>query len=263
MESFGEFLVEMGYPRDDIQNPRRRSLCYSPYQNSMEMVGYVAWYYERTGLRPMVIGHSQGGMETVQILYELDGVFNHHLPVWNPHTGKPEARDQITDPLRGTPRSVVGLQVAYASALAAGGMARLIPSHWSLLGKLRTIPDSVEDFVGYHIAVDLLGGDLLGFGNVNNYKSGGAAVVRNVRLPLGSEHFTAPAVHKLAANPETRGWINRYQPGVSLDAQKPLPPDSRNIVYAAEVWYSVKRHWVLELQRLIKARNKLAGAKPE
>ena len=80
---------------------------------------------------------------------------------------------------------------------------------------------------------------------------------------MGSDHFSAPVVRKLAEKPETRDWINRYRPGVSLDAQKPLPPDSRNIVYAADVWYSVKQHWVLELQRLIKARNKLVGVKSE
>src|SRR6266700_7510527 len=129
-------------------------------------------------MRPMIICHRQGGMQTIQILHELNGEFDHHLTLWNPRTGKPEARDLIIDPLQGTSRRVAGLQVAYASALAAGGMARLVPSHWTLLGRLRTIPDTVEDFVGYHIAADLLGGDLLGFGSINNYKPSGSAKVR-------------------------------------------------------------------------------------
>jgi hypothetical protein len=30
---------------------------------------------------------------------------------------------------------------------------------------------------------------------------------------------------------------------------------SSNAVWAADVWYSVKRHWVLEAQRLIRARR--------
>lgn len=259
MESFGEFLVEMGYPREALRNPQHRSLSYSPYQSSSGMVGYVAWYYERTGLRPMVIGHSMGAMQTNLILHMLNGEFNHHPTVWNPQTGKPETRDQITDPLLGTPRSVVGLKVSYASALAAGGMARLVPSHWIMLGRLRTIPDTVEDFVGYYIGMDPIGGDLLGFGSVNNYKPIGSAKVRTVSLPFGAEHFSAPVVGHLAENPETRAWIDCYQPGVSLEAQKPPPADSGHIVYAADVWHSVKQHWVLELQRLIKARNKLIG----
>ncbi len=259
MESFGEFLVEMGYPREALQNPQHRSLSYSPYQSSSGMAGYVAWYYEQTGMRPMVIGHSMGAMQTNLILHVLNGEFNHHLTVWNPQTGEPETRDQITDPLLGTPRSVAGLKVAYASALAAGGMARLVPSHWILLGKLRTIPDTVEDFVGYYIGMDPIGGDLLGFGSINNYNPVGSAKVRTVSLPFGAEHFSAPVVRHLAENPETRAWINRYQPGVSLEAQKPPSADSGHIVYAADVWHSVKQHWVLELQRLIKARNKLTG----
>jgi hypothetical protein len=259
MESFGEFLVEMGYPKEALQNPQHRSLSYSPYQSSSGMVGYVAWYYERTGMRPMVIGHSMGAMQTDLILHVLNGEFIHHLTVWNPQTGEPETRDQITDPLLGTPRSVVGLKVAYASALAAGGMARLVPSHWIMLGRLRTIPNTVEDFVGFYIGADPVGGDLLGFGSFNNYNPVGSAKVRTVMLPLGAEHFSAPVVRHLAENPETRAWINRYQPGVSLDAQKPLPTNSTNLVYAADVWHSVKQHWVLELQRLIKARNKLTG----
>ena len=67
-------------------------------------------------------------------------------------TGNPKHAIRSPTPC-GAPCEVwSGLQVAYASALAAGGMARLIPSHLRLLGKLRTIPDTVEDFVGYHIA---------------------------------------------------------------------------------------------------------------
>ena len=259
MESFGEFLVEMGYPREALQNPQHRSLSYSPYQSSSGMAGYVAWYYEQTGMRPMVIGHSMGAMQTNLILHVLNGEFNHRLSVWNPQTGKSEARDQITDPLLGTSRRVVGLKLSYASALAAGGMARLVPSHWIMLGRLRTIPDTVEDFVGYYIGMDPIGGDLLGFGSVNNYNPVGSAKVRTVSLPFGAEHFSAPVVGHLAKNPETRAWIDRYQPGVSLEAQKPPPADSGHIVYAADVWHSVKQHWVLELQRLIKARNKLIG----
>lgn len=259
MESFGEFLVEMGYPRREIENPRNRSLSYSPYASSAEMAGYMAWYYERAGMRPMIIGHSQGGMQTVRVLCELNGTFGRRLHVWNPATGKPEAREQIIDPLQHIPHSVVGLKVSYASALAAGGLARLNPSHWNMLGRLRTIPDTVDDFAGYHLVLDLLGGDLLGFGGMNDYKSGGSARVRNVRLPEEVGHFTAPVVRKLAENSESRDWINRYRPELSLDAQKPPPHDNGSIVYAAEVWYSVKRHWVLELQRLIKARNQLAN----
>jgi hypothetical protein len=42
----------------------------------------------------------------------------------------------------------------------------------------------------------------------------------------------------------------------------PLPPlpegpdvDSANIVHAADIWYSVKKHWCIEAQQLIRARR--------
>ena len=49
---------------------------------------------------------------------------------------------------------MVGLRIAYVSAVGAGGAAFLLPNQWSLLGKLRTIPDTVEEFTGYSIDVD-------------------------------------------------------------------------------------------------------------
>ena len=30
---------------------------------------------------------------------------------------------------------------------------------------------------------------------------------------------------------------------------------STNILWAADVWHSIKKHWVLELQRLIRAKT--------
>src|SRR5216117_3624182 len=63
MVSFGRFLTEMGYPQAQIRDPGNRDWSYSPYQESTEIAGLVAWSYERDGMRPMIIGHSQGGMQ--------------------------------------------------------------------------------------------------------------------------------------------------------------------------------------------------------
>ena len=35
----------------------------------------------------MLIGHSQGGMLAIRILYELDGAFHDAIPVWDPVAG--------------------------------------------------------------------------------------------------------------------------------------------------------------------------------
>lgn len=77
MESFSKFLILMGYPEKSIRNPYGSySYSYSSYMSSKKLAGLIAWYYEREGMMPMVIGHSQGGMLSVKVLYEFAGAFN-------------------------------------------------------------------------------------------------------------------------------------------------------------------------------------------
>ena len=73
MESFGEFLVGMGYPEAKIRNPIDGDWSYSPYDYSDRLAGIAAWYYEHDGVRPMLVGHSQGGLYVVKIIKELAG----------------------------------------------------------------------------------------------------------------------------------------------------------------------------------------------
>src|SRR4029077_8452370 len=100
-------------------DPSDGAYSQSPFGNSERLAGEIAWYYERDGLRPMLIGHSQGGIETVKILYELDGAFTTQIAVWNPVNDAPEERFAIVDPLTGAQRPVVGLSVGYASVVGA------------------------------------------------------------------------------------------------------------------------------------------------
>jgi hypothetical protein len=39
-----------------------------------------------------------------------------------------------------------------------------------------------------------------------------------------------------------------------------LNPETLYYPWAEDVWYSIKKHWVIELQRLIRARRALAHA---
>ncbi len=86
MESFGEFLVGMGYPESRIRDPATGEWSYSPYDNSERLAGLVAWSYEHDGLRPMLIGHSQGGLHAVKILKELAGQRAQSVYAWNPRS---------------------------------------------------------------------------------------------------------------------------------------------------------------------------------
>ena len=259
MESFSLFLIDMGYPEGKIRNPRDGSYSYSCYADVDEIAGVAAWYYEHQGLRPMMIGHSQGGMQTVKALHALAGDYGRSIPVWNPVTDRREERDYIIDPYSGLKRPVVGLQLSYASAVGAGGIARLMPNQWSVSHNLRKIPDTVAEFTGFYKNLDIIGGDFAGFGSANGYHASGTARVRSVLLPFSHDHYFVPFTHHLADHAETRNWINNY-----VQRDDPMEPrlsvPATNIVWAADVWTSIKRNWVIELQRMIRARRGMHDA---
>ncbi|TNF53787.1 hypothetical protein EP227_05405 [bacterium] len=257
MESFSYFLIAMGYPEGKVRHPENGSYSYSCYESSRKLAGLIAWYYEKEGMKPMLIGHSQGGIQTVKILHQLAGNMSDTIPVWNPLLDSAEERDAIIDPITGKEVPVVGVKVSYATAVGAGGFTRFLPNQWAMTGRLRTIPDSAEHFTGFYIGLDLLGGDFLGFGPGNKYEPNGTAEVRNVRLPTSYSHVTVPTTRHLAESHEIRDWINSYTPSEEPEVDTEFESSSTNILWAADVWQGIKKHWVLELQRLIRAKNSM------
>jgi hypothetical protein len=252
MESFARFLIGMGYPESKVRHPGDGRLSHSPYESSAQIAGLIAWYYERDGVRPLIVGHSQGGIQTVKVLHELAGDYSDAVRVWNPLTESAENRTTILDPLTGRERPVVGLKVGYASAVGAGGAGLLLPNQWSMVGRLRTIPNTVEEFTGYSLGVDLFAWDLPGAASA--YQASGTARVRNVALPASYSHVTVAAVADLAADPAMREWLNAYVPG-QVDGFPANAASVANALWAADVWYSIKKHWVLEAQRFLRAKN--------
>jgi hypothetical protein len=257
MISFCEFLIGMGYPAASITNPGDGTYTFSCYESSKKIAGVIAWYYEREGLRPMMVGHSQGGMQTVKVLRKFAGLSAKQLHVWNPLTWKREEHCEIVDPLTGKSRPVVGLVLPYAASTGAGGLTRLLPNQWDMFTTLREIPNSVEEFTGFSKHKDLLGGDYLGYGPANYFKAMDKAVVRNVRLPSSYKHREVPDTRHLLKSQQIMDWINQYHPSDKpIDTPKvdvTFDSDSKQILFAAEIWYSIKKHWVLELQRRIRA----------
>jgi hypothetical protein len=253
MEPFAQYLIAMGYPEERLRDPRSGSMSRSSFDDSEELAGELAWYYESDGMMPMLIGHSQGGMLAIKVLYELNGSFHAAIPVWNPLTDQPEQRTSIVDPVTGLERPVVGLKLPYVAALATGKLPRFLLGQWSMMGKVRAIPDTVEDFTGFSIEWDMIAGTPPGS---EAYHADGTAHVRNIELPATTSHIRMPRTRYLTRNPATRAWIDNYDPATP---QPPLPEgpdvDSANIVHAADIWYSVKKHWCIEAQRLLKARR--------
>ncbi len=263
LTSFGHFLVGMGYPEASIRNPGDGTWSFSCYESADKIAGMIAWYYEEEGMRPMLVGHSQGGMQNIKIL----DIFAHsdRVEVWSPLTWKGERRYEITDPLTGKKRPAAGLVLPYVASSNAGGMTRLLPNQWEMNFSLRTIPDSVEEFTGFFKGLDPLGGDLLGYGSTNLFNASGTAHVRNVQLPTGWAHGAIPDTEHLLKSRAIIDRINAYrpppEPDIVIEQNKDtMAPETLYMPWAEDVWFSIKKHWVLELQRLIRARRAMRHA---
>ena len=251
MAPFAQFLIAMGYPEERVRDPDGGALSYSSGVDAKRLAGTLAWYYEHEGMMPMLIGHSQGGMVVIRVLHELAGEFGDSIPVWNPLLGAAEARTTIVDPASGLRRPVVGLRVPYAAALATGKLPRILLGQWSMIPLLRKIPDTVVEFTGFSLDWDPIAGN---FGSAEPYRATGSARVRNVTLPSGASHLTLPLAKELALDPTTRAWIDRYVPGTDAAAvPSGASSEMANLLHAADIWYSVKKHWCIEAQRLLRA----------
>ena len=98
MVSFSEFLIGMGYPAGSLTNPNDGTYSFSCYESSERIAGMIAWFYEKEGLRPLMVGHSQGGMQVVKVLDKFARNPSSPLPVWNPLTWQPEDRCESWTP---------------------------------------------------------------------------------------------------------------------------------------------------------------------
>lgn len=260
MESFARYLNQMGYPEASVRDPATGDWSYTPYDTTEHLVGLIAWSYEHEGMRPMIIGHSQGGLFAVKILKELDGQLGKRATVYDPTAKAFEDRATITDPLTGRERSIFGLSVAYTSVIGAGGWALALPAWWERLETLRKIPDTVDDFTGFFVEGDVIALSFKGNPLDTPYEATGRAAVRNVYLPPSFNHITVPDTEDLAADPMARAWIDAYVPGAAADTSALSPQAQDHVLWAADVWYSIRKQWTLEAQRLIRARRAAAVA---
>jgi len=259
MESFGEFLVGMGYPEARIRHPGDGRWSHSPYEDSAQIAGFAAWVYERDAMPPMLVGHSQGGIQVVKVLRELDGAYADSISVWDPLADAPEGRTTIEDPLTGKERPVRGLTLSYASAAAAGGAALMLPNQWSMIGNVHTVPDTVAEFTGFSIVFDTWAWTS-GVSDDNEFRPAGKTRVRNVELPWTYNHVVFPVSSDFPKDPAVRAWIEAYTPAAAR-SPAPLQAEGRSVLWAADVWFSVRRHWCLEAQRLIRAHRRTLGLK--
>jgi len=123
-----------------------------------------------------------------------------------------------------------------------------------MIGRLQSIPDTVDDFTGYFVDGDPVAWSFRWTLRDEAFHRAGSAHVRNVVLPATYSHGTLPRVAPLADDPEVRDWINAYVPGQTRDPSA-LPGDApEHVLWAADVWYDIKRHWCLEAQHWVRAQ---------
>ncbi len=211
-------------------------------------------------MRPLLVGHSQGGIQVVKVLHTLAGAFGDAVRVYNPVTGSYEDRTTILDPLTGRTRPVVGTSVAFAAVVGTGGWSLALPNHWIVLANVREIPDTVDEFTGYRIGFDFFAWDIPGLEDLKTFRAANKAVVRNVTLPAEYSHVFVPDTVQLLENPARRAWINAYVPGNGTPPAPPRELDGDNIVFAADAWHSIKRHWVIEAQRALRSGSAKSAA---
>ena len=82
-------------------------------------------------------------------------------------------------------------------------------------------------------------------------------MVRTVRLPTAYAHGAIPDTEHLLKSQGMKDWINNFDPQKNPLLEK-FDGDSKHIIWAGDVWYSIKKHWVLELQRMVQAKRALA-----
>jgi hypothetical protein len=243
MEPFADFLEAMGYPPDRLAHNGRRTT--SSRIDSRRLAGELAWHYERDGVMPVVVGHSQGGMVVIRMLHDLAGTRGREpIPVWNPASDAPEPRTTIVDPRTRATREVADLRIEFAAALATGSLPRIVLGQWGMLPLLRDVPDSVRRFTGFAIPFDPIAGTLA---DPAPFHATGSAEVRNVVLPTSTSHIGLPNMAHLAQQPATRAWIEAYRP--DGDAAWPANADVTNLVQAAELWFAIRRAWCESAQR--------------
>jgi hypothetical protein len=124
-----------------------------------------------------------------------------------------------------------------------------------MVHRLRTIPDTVDDFTGFSINGDLIAFSFASAPGASEYHAMGRAKVRNVFLPGSYNHIVIPTTRQLSASDAMREWLNAYVPDRPGLADSIPPGDNANALWAGDVWYSIKKHWCLEAQRLIRARR--------
>lgn len=81
--------------------------------------------------------------------------------------------------------------------------------------------------------------------------------VRNLRLPAEYSHVTVAATSHLARDTARCATGSTPTRSGEVNSVPAVPGSTDTALWAAGVWFSIKKHWALEAQRLLRARRAL------
>ena len=255
MEPFAEFLIAMGYPAERLRNPRDGALRYCSYADSRELAGTLAWHYERDGMMPMLIGHSQGGMLRDRgAARARRRVRRRDRRSGTRCAAIAEPRTTIVDPRTGEERPVVGPAPAVRCALATGRLMRVLLGQWAMLAALAqraghgaaSSPASSSPGTRSRAPCPNAARD-------DPYRASGDARVRNVMLPASYGHICAAAD---AASAPSRDHAR----GSTRSARACRPPRRRTFPASTAQHRARGRHLVQHQEALVPGGAAIARA---
>ena len=262
MAPFAEFLAAMGYPKERLRNPDDGSLTYSSYVDAAaprRQPGVVlrARRHDADAHRPQPgrHGRDQGAARTGRRLRSIAagvgsaarggrGAHRHRRPA--------ERRAATGGRAAALPTWPCWPPASCRACCSASGRCS---------ARLREIPDTVAEFTGFSLQWDL---DRRQF-RQRRAVSGPRLGARAQRDAAGErEPSHAAAGEGAGARPGDAALDRPLQPRTATRQRcRPIPRlDLANLLHAADIWYSVKKHWCLEAQQLIRARRGQEGSLP-
>ena len=206
---------------------------------------------------PMLIGHSQGGMLAIRVLLRAGRRIPRRDSGVESADRAIEPRTTIVDPLTG------------AGAPGRSASRFRMSPRWRPASCCRASARTVADARqaardsrhgrGLHRLLDRLGSDRrdLRPGSERYHADRHRAGAQRRCSPAGTSHIGMP--HTRASRAQSgrraRGSTATDPRVAAARAAGRAGIDASNIVHAADIWYSVKKHWCLEAQRLIGARR--------
>ena len=131
----------------------------------------------------------------------------------------------------------------------------MLPNQWSMVRRLRSIPDTVDDFTGY--CAGRGPGRLGPAGGRRALPGPGGARVRNVELPADYSHVFVPQTSHLARDPAMRVWLNAYVPGQRRWHRRPKAALPRTACGRPTSGSTSRSTGCFEAQKVVRARREL------